>query len=1839
MEKILKLYTYVDGTNDTPFPSADEQVIIGSFTYTANRMGGAPTITATVKHRLCLDDLWNDKVYAEFNGEKYFVINTPSSSKSNDDTRYEHDLELLSEREILNHVYFIDAVQGDSDTDVYKSNSTKVLFYGDIEQFVGRLNASMSYSGLSYTAVIDEGIASEEKQVSFEDKYILEALQEAFNVFEVPYYFVGHTIHFGFTENAITTVLKYGHDRSFLSISKDNANYAIINRITGVGSSDNIPYYYPNSTPKGDLSVEVVTGEHLVDGNFKVDDALKFSERVSLQQNITYLGKDDPYEDLDYNKHWELDGVEYNLNDLGLSYVIMSGRFPEVGDKIKQVQVEGTYITPSQNLMPSKYRETKGAERFYNAINNTYSDGEGGYYEFENEYSENNPREGITDFENIKPTITGITNAAGQRIDSFIQFAYDTNDSDEVDSEGNYLHPYFFAKLRRTNGTYGFNLFDHAIESQTMQISFTSGVCGACNFEIAVGDETQKNLVQVDASGNLMRDENGYVLCGREDLQHPQTPQDRQNDTQNYEVWIALRKDDTTYPQVMPNVNYNYKPSTNDTFVILGISLPQAYILRAEDELEKSLIKYMWMNNVEKFTFSAKFSRIFFQENPYVLAELNENARVIIEYNGKQHTLYINSYTYKMDSGSPLPEIEIELVDTLAVGQNTLQTQLDSVKQDILSTIGGADFLKQGLKYFLRKDKPDTSKYLLTLLGGANFGNYIQNISVGRIVHDGELELFRLILRENLQLAGDIKSDNFTQGAFGTGYGLLKQDTSGHSYLEVDNLFVRIKAFFTELEIKKLSYAGGNFIFSPAGITLSEVQEFDSYYRCFFTNNDGSTETENLFRVNDLVLSQTFNIKTGVYENVSNRRYWRAVVFVGDNYIDLSKTDCEANSDIPQAGDAVVCLGNKSDRTRQNAIIIYVYGDDSPSIVQYQGIDTYSLSGKDKTKISPNGNVFTGSFKFASTGKDVEESINDMQTSVDEVTENIEFIQAVAGDIEDLKKQVDGAIETWFYSPVPTLENAPAVDWTTTELKNQHLGDLYYDGNGKAYRFQKDGSNYVWQIITDTDITTALANAQKAQDTADGKRRVFVTQPTSSSVYDVGDLWVNATYGSTYNNDLLRCITAKASGQAFSINHWTKASDYTNDDKANQAIEEAANAKQEAQDAKDRLDDWADDGVISPTEKQGLKDEMARIKGDYDEINAGYSKYGLGTPSSYNSAYNSYMSVLSTLSASTPEVITIPSYFASRQTTYYTQRTNALNAIATAAKDYVDGLGDTVTETVMEAVDDKITLAVNTAVEDAEGNIMQTMESRLEVVEGEISSKVSETTFTQEKASILNTAQGYANNALTSAKQDAANKYATISTMNTMSTRIDQLSDSISLKADSSTVTSLVNDYGDLQEHVADLETRVNSAELKITPDAIVSTVSSNLQMGYANMMEMTGNFGDSIPSVLVNNGGGINLDTSVKYEGYNTIRTYVGNGFYYNKSIYLEKDTEYCYSAMVKGSKSYTAAWNMFLHMQSYNSSGVNTGVNVVKSSITLVANQWTLVYRVFKLYGDSTGTIRPFIYDPTYGGTVNIAFMCISKGNFPMFAYDSAPQESKSAMVQTANGFTFYGKTFDIKASIMTAENIAALNITTGKLTVTTGAKIGGWTVNGNALTCSQQAGAKIKVEPSGTRFLRINDTSTLMEMRADGVVGLSIYTQDTTGKCVTLIAQTGGIAMESHGNMELEARQGESIKLNGDVRVQGLALGTSIVGSNYTVPYNVSFISIQYGCTITLPANPPTGRMVICAARTADTITYQGNGKKIWRGAGISTSVRDEIDNCWNIFIYDSQRWVNIRLQNAE
>lgn len=298
----LKLFTLVklgDGTEArVPFPNKVEQAEISTYEYSAARMGGAPSITAKISHRFCLDKYWNEKQFVEFNGEKYFVRDTPSSSKNNDDSRYEHDVTFLNERFVLENVYMIDAVQKDDIesmpvADKYVSNSTKVVFWGDIKEFVARFNACLLFAGLGgkndgsgYYVVVDEGVSSDELLVSFEDKFFSEALQEIFNTFKLPYYWEGKTCHVGVSPEPVSQLFEYGAQNALLSIEKSNTNQGYCNRATGVGSADNIPYYYPNDAssattkPHAVSSVDGTTGNRGITDDTLIDiiDENKFSK-------------------------------------------------------------------------------------------------------------------------------------------------------------------------------------------------------------------------------------------------------------------------------------------------------------------------------------------------------------------------------------------------------------------------------------------------------------------------------------------------------------------------------------------------------------------------------------------------------------------------------------------------------------------------------------------------------------------------------------------------------------------------------------------------------------------------------------------------------------------------------------------------------------------------------------------------------------------------------------------------------------------------------------------------------------------------------------------------------------------------------------------------------------------------------------------------------------------------------------------------------------------------------------------------------------------------------------------------------------------------------------------------------------------------------------------------------------------------------------------------------------------------------------------------------------------------------------------------------------------------
>ena len=155
------------------------------------------------------------------------------------------------------------------------------------------------------------------------------------------------------------------------------------------------------------------------------------------------------------------------------------------------------------------------------------------------------------------------------------------------------------------------------------------------------------------------------------------------------------------------------------------------------------------------------------------------------------------------------------------------------------------------------------------------------------------------------------------------------------------------------------------------------------------------------------------------------------------------------------------------------------------------------------------------------------------------ISEARSYAESILGAVQS---QLDGKIDTWFFNTEPTTSNAPAVDWTTEE-KAAHTDDLYYDtSSGYCYRW----TGSAWERIKDSDITSAMAAASDAQDTADKKRRVFTAQPVPP--YDIGDLWAEGAGG-----DMKVCKTAKAKGKAYAAADWVLASKYTDDSTANAA--------------------------------------------------------------------------------------------------------------------------------------------------------------------------------------------------------------------------------------------------------------------------------------------------------------------------------------------------------------------------------------------------------------------------------------------------------------------------------------------------------------------------------------------------------------------------------------------------------------------------------------------------------------------------------------------------------------
>ena len=366
----------------------------------------------------------------------------------------------------------------------------------------------------------------------------------------------------------------------------------------------------------------------------------------------------------------------------------------------------------------------------------------------------------------------------------------------------------------------------------------------------------------------------------------------------------------------------------------------------------------------------------------------------------------------------------------------------------------------------------------------------------------------------------------------------IYQDEEGNWHLDAEYLHVHRKLTAEEVEIMKTSHIKGKIVNSAGSFVVSKIERIVGAWRCFFRQEDADgRRIYNSMQVNDLALCETFNL-VDAGGQLSNHYWHRRVIAVGTDYVDIADNtnvdDYASGSDVPQVGDEVVQLGNLTDKDRQSAIIQSAAGTGAPYFKIIKGINSFTLPRP----------IFL--FDKQNFEIRVENPANRS-----EYVRLQDFLESMQGRISSVLQQSDRNITFYFGDAVPSLTNEPANEWTDDETKEMHEHDVYYNrsyvetGGGRSYSFEKnqDGS-FAWKEITDADVLKSLEAAQRAQDTADGKRRVFV-QAIPIPPYDAGDQWSNATFGDKYRNDLLVCIQPKKKGEEFSIEDWQSAQHYT----------------------------------------------------------------------------------------------------------------------------------------------------------------------------------------------------------------------------------------------------------------------------------------------------------------------------------------------------------------------------------------------------------------------------------------------------------------------------------------------------------------------------------------------------------------------------------------------------------------------------------------------------------------------------------------------------------------------
>lgn len=430
----------------------------------------------------------------------------------------------------------------------------------------------------------------------------------------------------------------------------------------------------------------------------------------------------------------------------------------------------------------------------------------------------------------------------------------------------------------------------------------------------------------------------------------------------------------------------DYPIKKGDHFVLTGITLPDSYVKAASLKLLKYAIALLDKNDYTRYVYQPKVDEIFMArqhdqaqaDDTGVIKSLHDTLKAgdLMNFNDTdlniEGIISIDQLTIKEEDGK-IPTYDITLREDKEVGTiQKIQQQISSLQSGNGGTGAGLTTTQvknqvatEGSKHFISKINDDIAKGTVTwekvqkFLKGLNIGDG-NNYSIDS---NGNAILSNVLV--NL-----LKSLDFNESEQ-SGFA-IKQRSDGKFQMLLTDLIVWGKAIFNTLLIRELSYVGGNIVLSPAAGKISYIKEVYSEttneligWKCYLLADDGTTATINSFKVDDQVRCKTFNIKAGVYENASNKDYWRLVTKVSSEnevitdaeghelydgkkfaWIQIAKDNCMEGSDNPAAGDTIVLMGNRSDKSRQHLLLMETEGDSAPKFTMYRGINSYSLKDK-----------------------------------------------------------------------------------------------------------------------------------------------------------------------------------------------------------------------------------------------------------------------------------------------------------------------------------------------------------------------------------------------------------------------------------------------------------------------------------------------------------------------------------------------------------------------------------------------------------------------------------------------------------------------------------------------------------------------------------------------------------------------------------------------------------------------------------------------------------------------------------------------------------------------------